>query len=554
VTGRNDPDNRTADFCPIGQRAMSARSDVDAGDAMANGSAVDLARLTASGIPRVAPHRPFAAAASVRTLAPAGDRQAAPAPNAPITSFDAGSRERWAFGVQRAAGNRTTRALAEAAIQREGEGASTGKPSAWDLGPNPYATETPGGGSKRTLDANPYADENDPVTLSNPRFTAVPRLAKIASGGGVLSAADNGPAVKAVQQALIDLGFEMVRHGRDGSFGSETREAIGLFRQRRGMPGDQLSAKALGELDSSAPPPGAQEQHYFDFERLFEDGYLDVTMAVGYSEDNAHVRAIKTARDWLAARGFEAAPPEPGQPELFRLRREVTYPTRDGNRVTREIIVRAKLISPGEGAAAQYGDALAESEIATYNGHARRGIGPDFDPDKSAKENFIIGVDSALHAAGRAIATSKIEQNHYVIDHVNDLEQMTKSGRFDKEKYRVWFFGACTSLAYFDELRGGILPESIDRSNLDLLGTRHENPNKASVPETLALLDGILAAQTIEQISAAMEKAGIDAIMSISDPKFIKEKRAELLDFMKDLVVHEGAGDNPVAAAPAAGP
>ena len=47
------------------------------------------------------------------------------------------------------------------------------------------------------------------------------------------------------------------------------------------------------------------------------------------------------------------------------------------------------------------------------------------------------------------------------------------------------------------------------------------------MPETLALLDGILAAQTIEQISAAMEKAGIDAIMSISDPKFIKEKRAE---------------------------
>ena len=44
------------------------------------------------------------------------------------------------------------------------------------------------------------------------------------------------------------------------------------------------------------------------------------------------------------------------------------------------------------------------------------------------------------------------------------------------------------------------------------------------MPETLALLDGILAAQTIEQISAAMEKAGVDAIMSITDPKFIKEK------------------------------
>ena len=115
----------------------------------------------------------------------------------------------------------------------------------------------------------------------------MPQLAKIAGGKAVLSAADNGPAVKAVQQALIDLGFEMVRHGRDGSFGGETREAIGLFRQRRGMAGDELSAKALGELDGAAPQPGAQEQHYFDFERLFEDGYLDVTIAIGYDEGGA---------------------------------------------------------------------------------------------------------------------------------------------------------------------------------------------------------------------------------------------------------------------------
>ena len=277
-------------------------------------------------------------------------------------------------------------------------------------------------------------------------------------------------------------------------------------------------------------------------------------MGVGYDEGGSHLRHIASAKAGLAARGFEAAPPEAGQPELFRLRREVTYPNRTGNRTTREVIVRVKLITPGEGAAAQYGQALAESEIATYNGHARRGIGPDFDPDKSAKENFIIGVGSALHAAGRAIETSKVEQSHYVLDHENDLEQMTKSGKFDKEKYRIWFFGACTSLAYFDEIRGGLLPESVDRSNLDLLGTRHENPKLASIPETLALLDGILASQTIEQIGAAMEKAGIEAINAITDPAFRPEMRAELLGYMKNLITSEGAGDNPVAAARAAGP
>ena len=504
-----------------------------------------LARLEASGIRRAPPSGSAVTASSVRL-----------SPMAPFAALDRGSRERWALGLQRSAGNRSTaRALARAAVQRDdGAGtatATTDKPSAWDLGPNPYAIESPGGGAKRReLDANPYAEENDPVTLSNPRFAKVPQLAKIAGGKAVLSAADNGPAVKAVQQALIDLGFEMVRHGRDGSFGGETREAIGLFRQRRGMAGDELSAKALGELDGAAPQPGAQEQHYFDFERLFEDGYLDVTIAIGYDEGGSHVQGEKTAKDWLKARGFEAAPPEPGKPALHRLRRDVTYPTKDGNRITREVIVRVNLITPGEGAAAQYGKALSDSEIAIYNGHARRGIGPDFDEDKSPKENFVIGINSALHAAGRAIPTAKVYQSHYVTDKVNDLEEMSKAGKFDKEKYRVWFFGACTSLAYFDELRGGILPESVDRSNLDLLGTSHEMPKVASVAGTIALLDGILASQTIEQIAAAMMQRGSEAIDAVEEkPGYTKADKAELQGYMKNLIVHEGVGDNPVAPA-----
>jgi hypothetical protein len=110
-------------------------------------------------------------------------------PTAPIANLDRGSRERWALGLQRSAGNRSTaRALARAAVQRDDGGGSstatpTDKPSAWDLGPNPYAIESPGGGAKRReLDANPYAEENDPVTLSNPRFAKVPQLAKIAGG------------------------------------------------------------------------------------------------------------------------------------------------------------------------------------------------------------------------------------------------------------------------------------------------------------------------------------------------------------------------------------
>lgn len=463
----------------------------------------------------------------------------------PFSTLDGGGRERLATGLQRTVGNRATGIVAGWQVQRE-EAAT----SDWDIGPNPYAIQTPGGGAKaQDLPANPYTQENDAVTLTNARFTGQPALAPIARGEAVLSAAQNGPGMKAIQEALIDLGFEMVQHERDGQFGGETKTAIGGFRSRRGIPGSDLSARALGELDQSAPPQGTVEEHYFDYERLFADGYLDVTIAIGYDEGDmhAHERSLFEAQMWLAARGFEQVAAEPGQPEQHRLRREVNYPTREGNRISREIIVRAGLISPGAGAAVQYGKGLAESEIAVYTGHARRGIGPDFDADKSPKENFVIGVASALHAAGRAIEPTKIEQSHYVINRVNDLEQMVKSGAFDKEKYRIWLFEACTTIAYFDELRGGILPEGMDRTNLDLMGTRTPAPLATEMPATLAMLDGILAADTIEHITLAMDRAGVDAAKAIPKSEISDADRAALVKMHAHLNVHEGAGDNPVA-------
>jgi peptidoglycan hydrolase-like protein with peptidoglycan-binding domain len=461
---------------------------------------------------------------------------------APVDRLDNGSLGRLAIGLQGAAGNRATAVVARRAVQRQG--------GAMELPPNPYTIETPGGGTRPELAANPYVGEDEPVTLANARFTGLPRLARIAAGQGALSSADNGPAVSAVQQALIAIGFEMIRHGQDGRFGDETREAINLFRSRRGMPAGDLSARALGELDQTAPAPGATEEHYFDYERLFEDGYLDVTIGIGYDEGGSHTQKLQTAQDWLAGHGFERAEAEPGQPELHRLRRDVTYPNRTGGRTTREVIVRVSLISPGSGAAAQFGRGLADSEIAVYTGHARRGIGPDFDEDKSPAENFIIGVGSALHAAGRAVEPSRIEQNHYVIDRVNDLEQMTARGEFDRERYRIWMFSACSSVAYFDELRNGILPASIDRSNLDLLGTRNAMPSAASLPSTLTLIDGILAARTVEQITAAMTAAGEEAIRAIPDATITPSERRELLHLMPEAWTHEGLGDNPVAPRP----
>ena len=461
-------------------------------------------------------------------------------PELPIALMDGGARQRYALGVQRTAGNGAMSGVASRQVQRE---APTG--SVWDIAPNPYATTEKGGGATTELAANPYAVENDPVTLTNARFVGDARLQQIAKGGKPLSSGDGKQTVRIVQQALVDLGFELVQHERDGDYGPETRTAIRLFRQRRSIPGEQLTARALGELDRTTPKPGAREEHYFDYERLFGDGFLDVTLAVGFDENGAHTGMIKEARDWMKARGFSAMPVEAGKPEEFRVRRNVTYPTRGGNRVTREVIVRIKLVPPGPGAKGQYAQGLKDSEVAIYNGHARRGIGPDFDEDKSAKENFVIGVSSALHAAGRAVAPTRVEQSHYVVEKKNDLEQMTKGGAFDKEKYRIWLFEACTTIAYFDELRGGILPGEVDRTNLDLMGTRRPAPLITEMASSLAMLDGILAAKTMEQIAASMDKAGEDVANAMTD--VTDAQRKQLIEMTRNVNVHEGAGDNPIA-------
>src|SRR5205085_996466 len=164
--------------------------------------------------------------------------------------MDSGARERYALGLQRTAGNRAMARLPGLRVQRETPAASP-----WDIAPNPYAITEQGGGAKTELAGNPYATENDPINLSNPRFTGDSRLQKIAKGGAPLGNKDGKPTVKTVQQALIDLGFELVQHERDGDFGPETQTAIKSFRQRRSIgPGD-LTARALGELDRTAPKP-----------------------------------------------------------------------------------------------------------------------------------------------------------------------------------------------------------------------------------------------------------------------------------------------------------
>lgn len=410
--------------------------------------------------------------------------------------------------------------------------------------------------------------------LSNARFTGQPRLQDIASGGASLSNKDKKAVVKPVQTALLDVGYSLLRYKDDGDFGPETRTAIEQFRSDSKITdGEGFNASAMKVLDKRAPAPGKQEEHYLDYARLFADDRLDVTLAIGYDEGQAHTTMLEEARAWFGtnkftkAAGAETAKPTAPEgagevdpkaakgallsvPETWTAKRAVTYPGSDGARITKDITVSVTLVPPGTGAKASFAKGLNDSELTLYAGHARRGIGPDFDPDKSAYENFVIGVNSALHKAGRVVGPNAVAKSHYVIDKKNDLEQMQAASAWKTDKYRVWFFGACSSVAYFDELRGGLLPEKMDRHNLDLFGTTQSIPIAAGLVPVFSNLEGILAAETMEQIVARMQRSSFEAFRKkvMASEGTDRQKEQALKSFPGDWFLREGAGDNPIAS------
>ncbi len=102
--------------------------------------------------------------------------------------------------------------------------------------------------------------------LNNERFAGDPLLAKVASGQRNLSRGEQGPAVQAIQQALLDMGFGVRKWlgvsgrevgGVDGVFGAQTARAVERFQRSVGVvPSAQVCPRTLLALDATSPSPG----------------------------------------------------------------------------------------------------------------------------------------------------------------------------------------------------------------------------------------------------------------------------------------------------------
>ena len=394
-------------------------------------------------------------------------------------------------------------------------------------------------------------------TLTNPRFAGDRALQLILTGQiSRLSSRHNGRrgAVSKVQQALVDLGFELPMYLVDGQYGDETEEAIRQFREQHGpSPGNQLDGATLAVLDQVAPAPGERHEHTVDYDRLLADGRLDVTVAIGAHDTPVRRRTdegvlerterptedllAERFRNWLQAEGFHLELFGWAGNEYWKGTRTIAWTDAGGGEQHREVDIWINLVVPGAGAAAEFGEGLSQDEITIYTGHARYGSGPDFDAMASPLENFRIGIDSALQAAGRRTSVEEARRHDVAIDEEHDLLEMVRGGDFDPDRYRVLFFNACTSLAYLDEIRehvGG--PE-----NTDVIATRRASlfsdiESEVSMEETQLFLRSIFAAESVESM-----------ISGLNDIQRGLHRRGRERFPQGGIFTSSGLGDNPRA-------
>lgn len=326
--------------------------------------------------------------------------------------------------------------------------------------------------------------------LKNPRFAGDANLQRLLAGRAPLPR--SGDTVVRIQQALLDLLFSLPRWGRDGSLGSETREAIRqLQRWQRIRTGGELTPLTLMALDQLAPAPGLQVTREPEYDKLIRDGVLTVTVAVGYDEGGNDVSELGELRKGLLSEGFQQVG-STGESAVHTYTRGLMIQGHSGTMRVR--LVSRSTAEPEE----RFADGLVQDAVTLYAGHARYGTGPDFDDIESTAENFVIGVGAPQHLSGELEPGYDPHMNQILAGVTNDLV----SRRFDPNRYQLWAFLGCTTRHYLDELRALITGKQTD--NLDLIVSTRPIYWSDMAFYPLEIVRALLRGRSINAIKAAL--------------------------------------------------
>ncbi|GIW72206.1 MAG: hypothetical protein KatS3mg102_1748 [Planctomycetota bacterium] len=297
--------------------------------------------------------------------------------------------------------------------------------------------------------------------IQNPRFAGAD-LAAVAAGRTTLGPGARGEGVRQLQQALLDLGFRLPRYGADGGYGAETVHAVRQFQLEMGLPRTgRVDRATLEALDRVAPPPGKMLERRPDYEALFEDGRLDMTIAFGYDEHGTTPGTVRSTLRGLTEQGFRRIDPQAlaaEERERLGLSGERYLPGASyyHRRFTdpetgRPIDAVVRVITPDSdpdpaNVAAMFRRALEQDEVVIYDGHARYGTGPDFDDIHSGRGNFVI--DERGNPPDSHASRPPDYLRNAIRGRDTDLAGTGGPGR-----YQLLYFNACSTENYLPNLR-----------------------------------------------------------------------------------------------------
>ena len=239
-----------------------------------------------------------------------------------------------------------------------------------------------------------------PTAQQKARAFVDPALRDVASGKKEIAKNAKGPDVGKMQEALQTAGYKLPKYGADGKFGDETVKALKKFQTDHCL-------KDTGRLDKQTMEQLSIASTKFpEYGKLFADGKLNSTIAVGFDEKRSDKAETKDVIAGLTTRGytqldpntaatdkamgerFKAAGIDPATAKTDGLQ----YFTKTFKYGGKDVTSVVKLITPDTPQAKdKFAKAMGGSELVIYSGHGRYGSGPDFDPITSPKGNFVIG-------------------------------------------------------------------------------------------------------------------------------------------------------------------
>jgi len=359
----------------------------------------------------------------------------------------------------------------------------------------------------------------------------------------------------------------------DGDFGGATARAVIAFKRFHNIrPANAVvDAATWTALDQTPTIVAPRGRHALgprpEYDRITEDGLLQITLAVGFDEHGltsaehhelerglTEVRGFTLDPDRAAELHEEAGRPPPAEGGELFVKENVATSLGSPVHCVLRLIGPAAPGDDGTASATAAALALDESEVFEYGGHARYGTGPDFDRNYTIRVHWDqvpehqrgshtgdqdMTSDEFMHAfnvgdnrrgiqtfermreAGQITFIAHPEGNLGInpgpVTHAGTLgnhliglatagQPLSLSPAVSEDHYRLWLFNGCVTREYMNALRTSGNTQMSTRQ-LDVT-TNVVPPYVITLAEgLLAYLDGVLAQEGARALVDRMENA-----------------------------------------------